>query len=55
MGLQSHQAVHHVDAGIFECACPLDIGLLVETGLEFDESDHLFARAGRLDQGVDDR
>ena len=30
-----HDAVHHVHAGAFELAGPRDVGVLVETSLDF--------------------
>jgi hypothetical protein len=34
---------------------PANVGLLVEAGLDLDDDQHLLARAGCVDQGVDDR
>ena len=53
--LEPDQAVHHVHAGLFQCAGPLDVGLLVEARLDLDQRDDLLARLGGVDQRVDDR
>ena len=55
VGLQPDEAVHDVDAGLFELAGPFDVGLLVEAGLELDERDDLLARLRGPDQRLDDR
>ena len=55
MRLEPDQAVHDVHAGLFQCARPLDVGLLVEARLDLDQRDDLLARLRRVDQRVDDR
>ena len=52
--LQADHAVHDVDAGLLQPARPLDVGGLVEAGLDLDHHRHLLAVARRLDQVVDD-
>ena len=42
-------------AGAFELAGPRDVGVLVETSLDFHQSQHLLAGMSGVDQGVDDR
>ena len=49
------EAVHDVHARLFEHAGTVDVGLLVEAGLELDERDDLLALLGRLDERADDR
>ena len=53
--LEADQPVDDVAAGVLELAGPLDVGLLVEAGLDLDEHQHLLAGLGGVDQGVDDR
>ena len=53
--LQTDDAVHHVHAGTFKLAGPVDVGILVESGLDLDQSQHLLAGMGCVDQRVDDR
>lgn len=43
-----------MDARVFQCPGPFDVGLLIETGLQLDQGHHLFARIGGLDKRVDD-
>ncbi len=54
MGLESEDAVGDVDAGFLHATGPLDVGRLVEAGLQLDDDRDLLALAGRLDQVVDD-
>ena len=53
--LQPDDAVDDVDAGVLELAGPRDVVLLVEAGLDLDDREHLLARLGGVDEGVDDR
>jgi hypothetical protein len=53
--LQPHDAVDHVHARVFEGLGPLDVGRLVEAGLQFHQRHHLLALLGRVDQGGHDR
>ena len=55
VGLQAHDAVHHVHAGAFQLACPCDVGVFVKACLDFDQCQHLLARMRRVDERVDDR
>ena len=55
VGLQADQAVDDVAAGLLQLARPLDVGLLVEAGLDLDEDEDLLAGLGGVDQRVDDR
>ncbi len=55
VGLQSHDAVHHVHARAFELAGPRDVGVLVEARLDLDQSQHLLARVRGVNQRVDNR
>ena len=52
--LQPDQAVDDVAAGALQRSGPLDVGLLVEPGLDLDQDDDLLALLGRVDEGVDD-
>ena len=53
--LQPDQAVDHVHPGPLQFAAPLDVGLLVEPGLDLHQGQHLLAGLRRVDQCVDDR
>ena len=53
--LELDEAVHHVHAGALQIARPLDVGGLVEAGLELDHGGHLLAVLGGADEGADDR
>lgn len=53
MGLQAHQAVDDVAAGLLQLAGPLDVGGLVEAGLDLHQDEDLLAGLGRLDERVD--
>ena len=55
VGLQPDHAVHDVDAGALELLGPVDVGGLVEAGLELDEHGDLHAALGGPDQAADDR
>src|SRR6266516_629330 len=55
MRLQPYQAADHVDPGLFQRPGPLDLVLLVETGLSLDQPRYLFPVLHRLQQHVDDR
>ena len=55
MGLELDEAEHHLGAGPLEVARPLDVGLLVEAGLELDQRHHRLAGLGRLGERRDDR
>ena len=54
MGLQAHDAVDDVYAGVFEGLGELDVALFVEAGFEFDEDGDLLAGFGGVDQGEDE-
>jgi hypothetical protein len=54
MGLQAQQAVHDMDTGLLEFACPSDVVLFVEAGLDLHQRDDLFAGGGRVHECVDD-
>ncbi len=54
VGLELDEAEHHLRAGALQVARPADIGLLVETRLQLDQSRDRFAGFRRLDQGADD-
>ena len=55
VGLQPDHAVHDVHAGALELLGPVDVGGLVEAGLELDEHGDLHAPLGGPDQAADDR
>ena len=55
VGLQTHDAVDHMDAGLFQFPGPGDVGLLVEAGLDLHEGQDLLAGLGGVDQGIDNR
>ena len=55
VGLEPDDAVDDVDAGALEFAGPADVVDLVEAGLDLDDRQHLLARLGGVDEGVDDR
>ncbi len=55
MGLELDEAEHYLGAGALEVAGPLDIGLLVESGLELDQRHDGFAGLGGLDESGHDR
>jgi hypothetical protein len=48
MGLELDEAEDHLGAGPLEIARPLDVGLLVEAGLELDQRHHRLAGLRRL-------
>ena len=54
VGLESDDAVDHVDAGTLQLPGPGDVGLLVEPCLDLNQGQDLFACVGRIHQGVDD-
>ncbi len=54
VGLQSGQAVDHLDTGLLEHPRPGDVGPLVEPGLELDHHGDLFARPRGSDQRLHD-
>jgi len=45
MGFVTNHPIHHMHAGFFELACPLDIIGFVRSGPEFDQARDLFAVA----------
>ena len=53
MRLQAAYAKDHMGASPFQLRGPVQVALLVESGLELDHARHLFARFGRLDQRSD--
>ena len=55
MRLESDDAVHDVDAGLFEGASPRDVRRFVESRFELDERDDLLARLRCADEVADDR
>ena len=48
--LQAGDAVDDVDAGLLQRLGPVDVGLLVEAGLQLDHADRLLAAFGGADQ-----
>ena len=54
VGLESGDAVHDMNPGLFEESCPGEVGLLVEPGLEFDQDHDLLAGPRCGDQRLDD-
>ncbi len=54
VSLETDETVDDVNAGLLEFACPLDVGLLVEAGLDLHQRDNLLARFGGVDQCIDD-
>ena len=50
VGLESGDAVHDVNPGLFEQPGPQDVRFLVEPGTQFDQHDDLFAISGGGDQ-----
>ncbi|MEY9487737.1 hypothetical protein RKD26_003531 [Streptomyces calvus] len=55
MRLEADQAVDDVAAGLLQLARPLDVGVLVEAGLDLDQDEDLLAGLGGVDERVDDR
>ena len=55
VGLELDEAIHHLHAGAFQIARPVDVGLLVEAGLELDHGGDRLAGFGRVLQRLDDR
>ncbi len=53
--LQPDHAVHDVDAGALQLLGPVDVGRLVEAGLQLDEHGDLHAPLGGAHQAADDR
>ena len=53
VGFKADHAIHHMDAGIFQLAGPLDVVFFVKAGLEFHQGHHLFAIFSGSDQGAD--
>ena len=54
VGLEAHETVDDVAAGLLQLLGPLDIVLLIEAGLELYEYRDLLPVLGRLLQGRDD-
>ena len=54
MDLEADQTVRNVNARLFELPRPVDVGLLVEAGLELDEHRDLLSLFGGRDERVDD-
>ena len=54
MGLELDEAEHHLDPCPLQVARPLDVGLLVETGLELDQRGHGLAGLRGLGESADD-
>ena len=52
--LQPDHAIDDVDAVLLQLACPGDVGLLIETGLDLDEREDLLAGHRSFDEGIDD-
>ena len=55
MGLEAANAVDHVVTGLLQFLGPVQVALLVEARLEFDQAGHLLAVLGRLDQRAHER
>jgi hypothetical protein len=55
VSLEFDEAVDDLDAGALQIARPADIGLFVETRLEFDQRGDRFAGFRRFNQRLDDR
>ena len=55
VSFQAHNAINYVNARTLKLPCPLDIGLLIETGLDLNKCQHLFARMCCIDQRINDR
>src|SRR4051812_19484667 len=55
MGLEAHNAVDDVDAGLFQRLGDEDVSLLIESGLELDDADDLLAGFGGADEQRDER
>jgi hypothetical protein len=53
--IQAHKPINDVAPGALQHSGPADVRLLVEARLHLHEHDHLLARFGGGDQGVDDR
>jgi len=53
--LEADQAVNDVASGALQCSRPVNVGDLVESGLDLNQNDNLFARLRRFDEGIDDR
>ena len=54
VGLQTHDAVGHMHARALQDACPLDVGVLVEAGLQLDDHHDLLAALGSPDERIDE-
>ena len=54
MGLEADHAVDDVDSGTFQYPRPGDVGLLVESGLDLHDGQHLLAGLSGVNEGVDD-
>ena len=54
MGLELDETEHHLRAGPFKVARPLDVGFLVETGLELDQRHHRLAGLRGLGESRND-
>ncbi len=54
VGLEFDEAEHHLNAGALQIAGPLDVGLLVEAGLELHQRRHRLAGFRRLGECGDD-
>jgi hypothetical protein len=52
VGLQAHDAVHHLRAHGLQALGPVDVGLFVEAGLQLHHHQHFLAAARGLDQQV---
>src|SRR3546814_6522095 len=55
VGLQVHEAVHHLHPGALQVARQPDVRLLVEARLDLDHRRDRLAGLRRLDQRLDDR
>ena len=53
MRLQPDHTIDDMRASLFQPACPLNVDRFVEARAQFDDSGHLFARIGRIDEDRD--
>ena len=55
MGLQADETVGYMDSRLLERTRPLDVGLFVEAGLDFDQRDTCFPAAAASISAPHDR
>src|SRR5215213_10840079 len=53
--LKPHQAIHHMDALLFQHTRPADVALFIEARLELHQDRHLFSPLDRFEQGFHHR